>query len=169
MLFRSGVLPRYVLPLAVPWSVLAAIALGIRARRIALGVAAVLSVASILYGAFAVGFINRRDNVRPTAAQINAAVPAGRSLVLYDPSYLPEIFYLRDGYRYAPYLEDIPADAEFILARGVARKKFEAKRPDLVVTQTFKSKLAGELLLLQPRAAVREDARPAVEESDAPR
>ena len=163
LLLVPGVLPRYVLPLAVPWSVLAAIALGARARRIAFGVAGVLAVASGLYGAFVVRFINQRDNVRPAAALINAAVPAGRSLILYDPSYLPEIFYLRTGYRYAPNLEDIPADAEFILARGAARKKFEAKRPDLVVTQTFKSKLAGELLLLQPRAAVPEDARPAVE------
>lgn len=164
-LLIPGVLPRYVLPLTLPWSVLAALASAERARRVVLTGAAILAGASLLYAGIAVPIINRHDQLRPTAAQIDAAVPPGAPLVIYDPGYLPEIFYLRARCRYAPYLEDIPADAVVILARGATRKKFADKRPDLVVTQTFKSKLAGELLLLQPRAAVREDAHPGVEKA----
>ena len=167
VLLVPGVLPRYVLPLTIPWSVLVAFALTERGRRVVFIAASVLAIASILYGAVGIPFINRHDDIRPVAAQIDAAAPAGATLILYDPGYLPEIFYLRSSYRYAPYLEDIPAGAEFVLARGAARKKFETKRPDLVVTRTFKSKLAGELLLLQPRTAVPEDARPAVEKPGA--
>ena len=168
LILIPGVLPRYVLPLALPWSVLVALALEGTVRRLTLWVAAILAGTSCLYAGIAVPLINRRDNIRPVAAQIDASIPAGHTLVLYDPGYLPEIFYLRTACRYAPYMEDVPAGAAFVLARGAARKRIASKRPDLIVTQTFKSKRGGELLLLQPRAAVREDAGPAVEKPGAP-
>ena len=58
--------------------------------------------------------------------------------------------------------------SEFVLARGESRRRILRKRPDLVVTQTFRTNHNEELLLLQPRAAVHEDARPVAPTSSAP-
>jgi hypothetical protein len=169
LLLIPGVLPRYVLPLTLPWAVIIAFALeGHTARRWVFMGAAMLSVASLIYGAVVGRFINRRESIRPVAAQIDAAIPPAKTLILYDPDYRPEIFYLRTRYAYAPDAEDIPGDAEFVLARGESQKRILRKRPDLVVTQTFAIKHDEKLLLLQPRAAVHEDARPVAPKTGAP-
>ena len=167
VLLVPGVLPRYVLPLAIPWCVLVAFALANRSRLVFIATA-VLAGASILYAVIAVPIINRHDDLRPAAAQIDAAIPPGKPLIIYDPGYCAEIFYLRAHYQYAVDFDDIPAAADFVLARGDARRKFAKRRPDLVVTRTFKIKHDGELLLLQPHPALPKDAPPEVQKPDAP-
>jgi hypothetical protein len=118
----------------------------------------------MLYAADAVPLIRRSDDVRPIAKRIDALIPAGKELVLYDPGWQPAIFYLRTQYRYAPVLERIPHDAEFILARRAAEKRLREKRPDLAVVRRIPGKGPGEeLLLLQPLARIPKDADPAAE------
>jgi 4-amino-4-deoxy-L-arabinose transferase-like glycosyltransferase len=95
-----------------------------RPTRIAGATAALCGVAAMLYAADVVPFINRADDIRPLARRIDAAVPAGRELVLYDPGWQPAIVYLQTRYRYAPVMEAIPTDAEFVLARDRAERKF---------------------------------------------
>jgi 4-amino-4-deoxy-L-arabinose transferase-like glycosyltransferase len=169
LLLIPGVLPRYVLPLTLPWAVLVAFALeGHSARRWVFIGAAAFSAASLIYGSVVVRFISRRESIRPVASQIDSAIPPGKALIIYDPDYRPEIFYLRARYEYAPDAEDIPKDAEFVLARGESRRRLARKRPDLVVTHTFTVKHDEELLLLQPRTAVREDARSVAPKTGAP-
>lgn len=146
LLLVKGVLPRYVLPLEIPLALAAATALP---WRLILKLGATLGVASIIYGFVAVPFINRQDDLRPLAAAIDAKVPAGATLTLYDPGYQAWIFYLHSRYAYAPFLEDVPDSAAFVLARGKERKKFAEKRPDLAVVETFKGK-NEEFLLLAP-------------------
>jgi hypothetical protein len=68
------------------------------------------------------------DDLRPLAADINAAVPQGAELTVYDPGYQPALFYVRTPFRYAPFLEDIPEGAAYILAEAKDRKKFADKR-----------------------------------------
>ncbi|HEX8310854.1 MAG TPA: hypothetical protein VF614_06025 [Chthoniobacteraceae bacterium] len=122
-----------------------------RPTRIAGASGALFGAAAMLYAADAVPFINRADDIRPLARRIDAAVPAGQELVLYDPGWQPAIVYLQTRYRYAPVMEAIPADAEFVLARAAAEKKFTEKRSDLAVRERISGKTKSEQFLLYER------------------
>jgi 4-amino-4-deoxy-L-arabinose transferase-like glycosyltransferase len=154
VLLIPGTLPRYVLPLGTPIALLLAAALVQSGRfaqpaRIVVRFSAAIAAAMLLYAIFVVPRMNARDDLRPIAAQIDAAIPAGRTLVIHDPGYLPAIFYLRTPYRYAPRTEDIPADAEWVLARGSERAKLARKRPELQLVRTLGPAGKGEVALLQ--------------------
>lgn len=152
LLLIPGILPRYVLPLAIP--LMLVLAGAIEPTRFAawpLRICIALGVLSIAYAAFVIPRINARDDLRPLASQIDAAVPPGAMITLYDPGYQAWIFYLRSRYGYAPFLEDIPARPDVVLARGKEAKKFAGKRPDLAVIRTFRDKNDAEFLLLAPR------------------
>lgn len=128
--------------------------IGLNAAGLAAATGAALGIASILYAIAAVPWINRCDNIRPVAAKIDATIPPGEPLVIYDPSYLSAIFYLRTPYRYATVLEEIPDGPGWVLARGKEREKFAAKRPDLAVAKVIGGKKNEEFLLLQGRAGI---------------
>ena len=153
VLLVPGTLPRYVLPLGVPFALLLAAAWcdagSARPLRLTVGAGVVAAFAMGIYAVLIVPRINAHDDIRPVAATIDAALPPGAQLTIYDPKYLPAIFYLKTSYRYAPVMEAIPADAEWVLARGAARRKFEEERPDLRLVKTIKGKGGAELLLLQ--------------------
>ncbi|MEQ1859262.1 MAG: glycosyltransferase family 39 protein [Chthoniobacteraceae bacterium] len=152
LLLIPGILPRYVLPLAIPLALVLAVAIEpTRFAQWPLRLGCALGVLSIGYGAIAVPLINRRDDLRPLAAQIDAALAPGTALTIYDPGYQAWIFYLRVRYDYAPFLENVPASPQAVLARGKERGKFAEKRPDLAVTDTFRDKNGAEFLLLKPR------------------
>jgi len=152
LLLIPGILPRYVLPLAIPIVlVLAAAIAPTRFAQWPLRICIVLGVLSIAYAVFAIPKINQRDDIRPLAAQIDAAVPPGATLTLYDPGYQAWIFYLRSRYAYAPFLEDIPARPGAVLARGKEAKKFAEKRPDLAVQRTIRHRDGAEFMVLVPR------------------
>ena len=115
--------------------------------------AALLGAVMLLYAGAAIRWINRQDDLRPLAAQIDAALPPSATVTLYDPGYQAWIFYLRSPIRYATSLEAIPQDAAAVIARGgeKTRRKFAADRPDLAVAQSFRGKTGAEFLLLLPR------------------
>lgn len=148
------------LALAVVAIVHARRAVALRAEHLAITSAALLAGWIAIYAVAVAPSMRAREHLRPLAQAIDAAVPAGQELVLYDPGFLPVIFYLRTPCRYAPHLEDIPPDADFVLARGAHRRKLAEKRSDFVVMRTFTTKGERELLLLQRWVMVREDARP---------
>ncbi len=114
----------------------------------------------MIYAGALVHVIKRGDNLRPVAAYLDHIVTPGETLYLYDIEYRPEIFYLHIPYQYAVDAEDLPKNAQFVLARSESEKRILRKRPDLAVTRTFALMHDQQLLLLQPRAAVPEDARP---------
>lgn len=152
LLLIPGILPRYVLPLATPFALVFAVALApTRFAGWPLRICTALGVLSIIYAIVAVPRINARDDLRPLAQVVDAAVPPGATLTLYDPGYQAWIFYLRSRTAYAPYLEDVPKPAQAVLARGKEGKKFAEKRPDLGVKHTFHDKNGAEFLLLTPR------------------
>ena len=140
--------------------VLARRLIALRASHLAITSAVLLACAFTLYAGAVAPSLRGRERLRPVAHAIDAALPAGAELMLYDPGYLPVIFYLRTPYRYTPRLEDLPADVDFVLARSADREKLARKRPDLVVAGTFPIRGERELLLLQRWGRVREDARP---------
>ncbi len=139
--------------LAVAAIILARRPQGITTAWLAGASAALLSAIMMLYTAAAVRWILRTDDLRPLAAQIDAAIPPGVPITLYDPGYQAWIFYLRSPVRYAVSLEAISPQAPAVLARGgdKVRRKFSADRPDLEVAKTFRSRNGAEFLLLLPR------------------
>ncbi len=140
--------------LAVGAWVVARRAVALRPGGLAAATGAVFAMGAAIYALAAVPWINRRDNVRPVAAAIDAAIPPGEALVIYDPGYLAAIFYLHTPYSYAGSMEGIPADARWVLARGKERRKLAEKRPDFEVARVIAGKHDEEFLLLQPRGEI---------------
>ncbi len=126
----------------------------LRPAGLAAATGAVFAMGACLYAIAAIPWITRRDDVRPVAAAIDAAIPPGERLVIYDPGYLAAIFYLRTPYRYVLSRAEIPADVPWVLARGKEREKFAEKRPDLLVARVIAGQRGDELLLLQPRVGI---------------
>jgi 4-amino-4-deoxy-L-arabinose transferase-like glycosyltransferase len=119
---------------------------------LAISSGAVLGAGSLLYGAAAPRLIATEDDLRPLAARIDKSMPPGAELFIFDPGYQPALFYLTCRHRYAPELRDIPAGAEFILARVKDVEKVKKKRPEYVATFEYKRKDQHEFVLLQPLA-----------------
>ncbi|HZJ13418.1 MAG TPA: hypothetical protein VFD27_00130 [Chthoniobacteraceae bacterium] len=132
-----------------------------RPTRLAGASVALGGAASMLYAATALPFITHADNLRPLAAAIDAAIPSGQRLYLFDPEYQPLIFYLRTPYTYAPAIKDLPATVEFVLARAGNRKKLVSERPDLVLAKDFGGAEKNRVLLLQRHGGILNDAPPA--------
>jgi 4-amino-4-deoxy-L-arabinose transferase-like glycosyltransferase len=61
----------------------------------------------LLYAGIGIPLQNARDHLRPAARKIEAAIPSGRGLVIYDPDYQPVIFYLQTPYRYVIRGDDV--------------------------------------------------------------
>jgi 4-amino-4-deoxy-L-arabinose transferase-like glycosyltransferase len=132
-----------------------------RPTRLAGASMALGGAASMLYAAAALPFITHADNLRPLAAAIDAAIPTGERLYLFDPEYQPVIFYLRTPYSYAPAIKDLPETAEFVLARSGNRKKLVSERPDLALAKDFGGTEKNRVLLLQRGGGIQNDAPPA--------
>ena len=122
-----------------------------RPTRIAGASAALFGGAAMLYAAAATPFINHADNVRPLAAAIDAAIPPGERLYLFNPEYQPAIFYLRTPYSYANAIRELPPDARYVLARGGNRRKLESERPEYELLQDFGGRDKNQVLLLRRR------------------
>ena len=122
-----------------------------RPTRLAGASAALFGAASMLYAADAVPFIKHADNIRPLAAAIDAAMPPGARLCIFDPEYQPAIFYLRTPYFYANAMNELPRDAEYVLVRGGNRRKIESERPEFQMLQDFGGFDKNQLLLLRRR------------------
>ncbi len=121
----------------------------LRVGGLAAATGVVLAIGISLYAIAAIPWIIRRDDLRPMAAAIDAAIPSGEPLIIHDPGYLAAIFYLRTPYRYALSRDEIPLGAPWVLVRGKERRSFAEKRPDLVVAQVIAGPRGDELLLLQ--------------------
>ena len=122
-----------------------------RPTRLAGGSAALFGAASMLYAADAVPFIKHADNIRPLAAAIDAAIPPGARLCIFDPEYQPAIFYLRTPYFYANAIREVPPDTEYIFVRGGNRAKLQSERPEFALAEDFGGPGKNQVLLLRRR------------------
>ncbi len=122
-----------------------------RPTRLAGASAALLGAAAMIYAAAAVPFIKHADNLRPLAAAIDGAIPAGERLYIFDPEYQPAIFYLRTPYAYANAIRELPAEARYVMARGGNRKKLESERPEYDLLQSFDGSGKNQVCLYRRR------------------
>ena len=119
-----------------------------RPTRLAGATAALFGGGALLYATAAMPFIRRSDDLRPLARAIDAAVPPGQQLYLFDPEYQPAIFYLRSSFAYAASLSELPAEASYVLARAGNVEKLRRERPALQVARDFGGSDKNRLLLL---------------------
>lgn len=142
VLVLPGAAPRYVLPLsaALCWIIGMAVAnnafewqLRIKDFRVPIPRPLVqLAVVIAIVGEIIVfpirTIIDARGHkvLKPIAARVNAAMPADQSLCAVDLPYKPYLFYVRAPVAYFSTLEELPADARFLLIQFQDLAKMEA-------------------------------------------
>lgn len=101
-----------------------------RPSLLALTTGALVGGVMLLYAGAGMPIINRHATLPAMGSAINATVPHGEYLYLFDPDFLPEIFYLTVPCRYAPELTDLPAGARWVLAKEDSYRKVLRARPE---------------------------------------
>ncbi len=119
-----------------------------RPALIATASAGVITAAMCIFASSGVPFYNRSDVLRAQANVINQSVPVGKTLVLCDPEYQPVIFYLQPPCVYALTMEEIPANAEWVLVRADKREKIQRLHPELALKHEFAAGKLQQLALL---------------------
>jgi 4-amino-4-deoxy-L-arabinose transferase-like glycosyltransferase len=130
VLLFPGSVPRYVLPLAAPLCWLIGVAVANNAfewrlgsfelsRQIVKWAIAIAIIAELV--AFPIRTsrdANGHQVLKPTAAQISTAMPIGETLYPIGLGYAPYLFYVRAPVRYCSTLEELPANARFLLLQS---------------------------------------------------
>ena len=119
-----GALPRYTMPLLPPAIWLLAVFIRSHAllwpkelRKAITWSVAGITVAMLIYSLTIIPFLQRREKVRPIAAQLDAAIPPNESLYAVDPDYQPFLFYLQRPIIYVSEVGDLPQNARYLLVQ----------------------------------------------------
>jgi len=155
-----GALPRYSMPALVPASWLIAMTLSageirapgwwrslgalLPARRVRLVLITAIAagIALAVYAVAVIPYLQRRSKVKPIAAQIDALVPTSEPLYAIDPDYQPFLFYLKSRLVYASGVEEVPANARYLLVRSsneqrvVSSARWVARHPRSIFSVT---------------------------------
>ena len=129
-----GAIPRYAMPAIVPAIWLLAMTLtqehlrwpnwlggnsfsfGAR-RRTIMVIVIVACVAMWTYAIAVVPRMHQRQRIKRLAAQVEANIPQGATVYALDPNYQPIFFYMRSNLIYASDIDEVPADATYLLVR----------------------------------------------------
>jgi 4-amino-4-deoxy-L-arabinose transferase-like glycosyltransferase len=138
-----GGLPRYSMPALIPACWLMAMTLStpevqwrgklveaVKRRRFVIGTAVLASILLCVYGLAVVPQLEKRAKVKPIAARIDRLIPKGETLYALDPSYQPFLFYVRSHLVYVSRLDDLPADARYLLVQA-------EREPELLESQRW--------------------------------
>ena len=119
-----GALPRYTMPLLAPAIWLLAIFIREHAllwpkplRKVITWTVVAITAAMLIYSLALIPLLQRREKVRPIAAELEAALPPNESLYAVDPDYQPYLFYLRRPIVYVSEVSDLPKTAHFVLVQ----------------------------------------------------
>jgi 4-amino-4-deoxy-L-arabinose transferase-like glycosyltransferase len=126
LMLIPGMLPRYTLPLVIPYALLLALLLkaemGAASARWPLAAAGVTAAGMLTYAVFFAPRVAEHGFARDFAAQVNAVMPAGSPIYIFDPSVQPEIFYIRGKLIFTDSVKSLPDDVPWILAPDTALK-----------------------------------------------
>jgi 4-amino-4-deoxy-L-arabinose transferase-like glycosyltransferase len=152
-----GSLPRYVMPLLAPMCWLTAILLCaerldlphwlrlarpvfVRPQlRLPFIVAAIAGLGMCAYAIAIVPRLQKRQKIKPIAAQIEAVVPVSERIYAVDPDYQPFLFYVQRSLKYVDRVEELPRETHFFLVRSrddaaaESAKQFLPRRPHSVL------------------------------------
>lgn len=137
-----GGLPRYSMPALVPACWLMAMTLAaneIRWRgrfalpqfrlRFVIGTAVVAGALLCIYAGAVIPALQQRSKVKPIAAQIDGLVPDAEPLYALDPDFQPFLFYVRSRLVYVNRLDEVPANARYLLVQpGREREVLASER-----------------------------------------
>ncbi len=168
-----GSLPRYTMPVTLPFALLVALLLtwgtlpewlwkiwriatgggvgGLKILAQRCGVLMVFLIAA--YSLAVVPKMKKRSLWRTTGEKINAAIPSGATLYAVDPGSQPIFFYLTNSYQFIDKADHLPKDARFILARGKPLANVRKHHPEAkeLVTYQDRGDKTSVLLEVQPR------------------
>lgn len=126
LMFIPGMLPRYTLPLVIPYALVLVLVLRaemeegvLRWPLVAGGVTGVLMLA---YGVFIAPRISEHGYARDFAGKINAVMPAGSPIYIFDPSVQPQVFYIHGRLMFEDSVKTLPDDVPWLLAPESAVK-----------------------------------------------
>jgi hypothetical protein len=126
LMLIPGMLPRYTLPLVIPYALLLALLLKAEmqndALRWPLAAACLTGAGMLAYGLVFAPRVAAHGYARDFAAQINAVMPAGSPIYIFDPSVQPEIFYIRGKLLFTDSVKELPNDVPWLLAPERALK-----------------------------------------------
>jgi 4-amino-4-deoxy-L-arabinose transferase-like glycosyltransferase len=99
--------------------------------HLSLWTASVAALVMLLFSIMAVPWMRLKEDIRPFAQRIDAAMPPGETLVAYGlddfAPLLATLFYLRTPFAYAPNADASPEGEHTYLIRGKDLAKFEDK------------------------------------------
>jgi 4-amino-4-deoxy-L-arabinose transferase-like glycosyltransferase len=132
LMFIPGMLPRYTLPLVIPYALLLALLLKAELEnaslRWPLGVAMFAAVGMLAYRAFLAPRIAAHGLARDFSTKINSLMPPGSPICIFKPSIQPELFYIHGQFLFQDSINALPKDVPFLLAPKKSidplRKKF---------------------------------------------
>lgn len=126
-------LPRYNMPLLAPAIWLLAILIKEHAlvwpkplRKAITGTVIAVVASMLIYSLAIVPFLEKREKIRPLAAQLDAAIPPNEPLYAVDPDYQPYLFYLHRRIIYVSDARELPDQAHYFLVRPAARQSLPA-------------------------------------------
>ncbi len=79
----------------------------------------------LIYSLAIIPVLQRREKIRPIAAQLAAAIPPNESLYAVDPDYQPFLFYLPRPIVYVSKVADLPRAARYLLVQPANEKAAE--------------------------------------------
>ena len=129
-----GSIPRYAMPAIVPAIWLLAMTFtqeslrwphwlggntfsGKARHRWIAGIVIVACLAMWTYAIAVVPRMHQRQRIRRLAAQVESNIPQGETVYALDPNYQPIFFYMHSKLIYASDIDEVPADAQYLLVR----------------------------------------------------
>ena len=129
-----GSIPRYAMPAIVPTIWLLAMTLtqenlhwprwlGGKSfsfqtrRRTIVGIVVLACISMWTYAVAIVPKLHERQRIKRLAVQVDSNIPPGDTVYALDPNYQPIFFYLRSKLTYAGEIDEVPADAQYLLVR----------------------------------------------------
>jgi len=131
LMFVPGMLPRYTLPFVIPYALLLSLLLKGRMENASVrwplwtGIAA--GLAMIVYAVFFSAVVEKTGFARKFGAQVNAVMPAGSSIIIFDPSVQPEIFYIHGDLTFEDSVKPLPNEVSYLLAPANAVKSIRER------------------------------------------
>jgi len=161
LMLVPGMLPRYTLPLVIPYSLLLALLLKAEMKgavlRWPLAAASLAAAGMLIFGAFVAPRIAAHGYARAFAAQVNTRKPAEAPIYIFDPSVQPEVFYIQGPLLFTDTVKELPDDIPWLLAPETALKLLRARfrQTQLLAQPREQSGRAFALLSLHGRGALR--------------
>jgi 4-amino-4-deoxy-L-arabinose transferase-like glycosyltransferase len=127
LMFIPGMLPRYTLPLMIPYALFLALLLkaelGDASLRWPLIAASVASAGMLAYSVTFAPRVASHGLARACGAKINALMPAGSPICIFHPAVQPEIFYIHGRLSFEDSDKMLPQNVPWMLAPDSALKR----------------------------------------------